>query len=82
MCAVLLGLALCIGVVTASVTAGLPAFLPMLFTPDRRLWPLMRTVAPQVPSSPVPPCGVHPPLLAWNVARMHASLCTYSLHGA
>ena len=50
--AVLLGLALCIGVVTASVTAGLPAFLPMLFTPDRRLWPLMRTVAPQVRSIP------------------------------
>ncbi len=52
MLAVLLGLALCIGVVTASVTAGLPAFLPMLFTPDRRLWPLMRTVAPQVRSTP------------------------------
>ena len=48
MLAVLLGLALCIGVVTAIVTAGLPAFLPMVFTPDRRLWPLMRTVAPQV----------------------------------
>ena len=83
MCAVLLGLALCIGVVTASVTAGLPAFLPMLFTPDRRLWPLMRTVAPQVPSSPVPYCGLEPLVLVYTVAHVHASLClcTHSLHG-
>ena len=52
------GLALCIGVVTSIVAAGLPAFLPMLFTPDRRLWPLMRTVAPQVSSLAVPGHGL------------------------
>jgi len=49
--AVLLGLALIIGVVTACVSAGLPALLPVLFTPDRSLWPLMRMVAPQVRST-------------------------------
>ncbi len=64
--AVLLGLALCIGVVTASVTAGLPAFLPMLFTPDRRLWPLMRTVAPQVPRTPPPACSLHTHSPGWE----------------
>ena len=46
--AVLLGLSLCIGLVTASISAGLPALFPMLFTPDRALWPLMRMIAPQV----------------------------------
>ena len=49
--AVLLGLALIIGVVTACVSAGLPALLPVLFTPDRSLWPLMQMVAPQVRST-------------------------------
>lgn len=52
--AVLMGLALCIGMVTASISAGLPALFPALFTPDRSLWPLMRMVAPQVrPAAPM-----------------------------
>ena len=80
--AVLLGLALCIGVVTSIVAAGLPAFLPMLFTPDRRLWPLMRTVAPQVLSLPMSGHGLVPRPGTWPqcLLALYGWICGGMLH--
>lgn len=45
---VLLGLAACLGVATAAAAVALPCACPGLFTRDAALWPLMRSVAPQV----------------------------------
>jgi hypothetical protein len=44
----LLGLAVAVGLVTSSLTAGIPTLLPQLFTSDATLFPVIRSVAPQV----------------------------------
>jgi len=49
----LLGLAVAVGLVTSSLTAGIPTLLPQLFTSDPTLFPVIRSVAPQVPSGPL-----------------------------
>lgn len=43
----LLGLAVAVGLVTSSLTAGIPTLLPQLFTSDATLFPVIRSVAPQ-----------------------------------
>ena len=44
----LLGVGVFVGVTTSLLAAGVPSILPHLFTPDQRLWPIMKTMAPQV----------------------------------
>ena len=44
----LLGMAIALGCATSVVAAALPSYFPGAFTRDAALWPLMRSVAPQV----------------------------------
>lgn len=44
----LVGVGLLVGVVTALLATGVPYYLPFLFTPDVELWPIMKSIAPQV----------------------------------
>ena len=44
----LLGVGVFVGVTTSLLAAGVPSILPHLFTPDQRLWPIMKGMAPQV----------------------------------
>ena len=44
----LLGVGLFVGIVTAFIATGVPYYMPSLFTPDVRLWPVMKSIAPQV----------------------------------
>ena len=44
----LLGVGVVVGAVTAFVATAVPYYLPFLFTPDAQLWPIMKSIAPQV----------------------------------
>ena len=44
----LLGVGGFVGLVTALLATGVPYYLPSLFTPDQQLWPVMKSIAPQV----------------------------------
>ena len=44
----LLGVGVFVGLVTSLLAAGVPSIMPHLFTPDQRLWPIMKGMAPQV----------------------------------
>lgn len=44
----LLGVGVFVGAITAFVATGVPYSLPFLFTPDAQLWPIMKSIAPQV----------------------------------
>lgn len=44
----LLGVGVFVGAVTAIVATGVPFYFPFLFTPDAQLWPIMKSIAPQV----------------------------------
>jgi len=44
----LLGVGAVVGAVTAFVATAVPYYLPFLFTPDAQLWPIMKSIAPQV----------------------------------
>lgn len=44
----LVGVGLLVGIVTALLATGVPYYLPFLFTPDVELWPIMKSIAPQV----------------------------------
>lgn len=44
----LVGVGLLVGIVTAVLATGVPYYLPFLFTPDVELWPIMKSIAPQV----------------------------------
>ena len=44
----LAGVGLFVGIVTALLATGVPYYLPFLFTPDVELWPIMKSIAPQV----------------------------------
>lgn len=44
----LLGVGVFVGITTSLLAAGFPSIAPQLFTPDRRLWPIMKGMAPQV----------------------------------
>jgi len=46
----LLGVGVVVGAVTAFVATAVPYYLPFLFTPDAQLWPIMKSIAPQVRS--------------------------------
>lgn len=46
----LAGVGLFVGLVTALLATGLPYYMPFLFTPDVQLWPIMKSIAPQVSS--------------------------------
>ena len=44
----LAGVGLFVGIVTALLATGVPYYMPFLFTPDMELWPIMKSIAPQV----------------------------------
>ena len=44
----LAGVGLFVGIVTALLATGVPFYMPFLFTPDVELWPIMKSIAPQV----------------------------------
>lgn len=44
----LLGMGIFVGIATSLLAAGVPSMIPQLFTPDHRLWPIMKGMAPQV----------------------------------
>ena len=44
----LIGVGVVVGVITAIAAAGFPSLLPQAFTSDQALWPVMRSIAPQV----------------------------------
>ena len=52
----LLGVGVLVGAVTAILAAGVPYYLPFLFTPDAQLWPIMKSIAPQVCSKHMVAC--------------------------
>ena len=50
----LLGLAVAVGLVTSCLTAGIPTLMPQLFSSDPALFPILRSIAPQVSALPFP----------------------------
>ena len=68
----LLGVGVVVGAVTAFVATSVPYYLPFLFTPDAQLWPIMKSIAPQVWSWSRQP-GVHTALLV--VPELSKRLC-------
>lgn len=44
----LLGVGLFVGIITAFIATGVPYYTPFLFTSDAQLWPVMKSIAPQV----------------------------------